>query len=480
MPVRDSAVNPLRWYLLALLSGFVLSLFVDDPYEKFQLQRIAQLIPALGILAWSYRGQASYSLLRPAASAVYGLGLIAFFVVSLVAGSLGPIPWISLGFMGLVLFQFSLFPLLRPAWSKHGSDSVRVLALFAIAILGIDATLLIVSSMAGFKPYALNVRFLDGGGVDAFPYLFLNSRWANQASLLLVWSFMPLLFQLYFRRICTRQVFWWAVCLLIPVLAMAQIVLSGGRGAILTVLVVILSVFLWACRLDGGRQRFLFLSGLVLSLSLVAAFGLSILLDNGNVLAEAVSRSAREFAPAVEGQSKRTVLWQAFALGAWRDGLSGQGVPFVAPGAPSCTPHNLWLSLLYWTGLLGVLFAPLLAVDFVPKRFAFSGLQVVALPILVTLLIYPMVDDLWVRVMPLALLLIILPGLKPLKISSRVPVGSRRWLWLQSFAFPAVVYRSMALLGVLLVCISLLHPQGIGDGPSSLVSIPGRTCMLFF
>jgi hypothetical protein len=253
--------NPLRWYLAALLVGLVLSLLEGYPQLKFQANRLTQILPAVGLLAWTYRRQPAAFFQEPVLSGWYGLGLVGFAAATLLSGALGVIPWISLGFLGVMLLLFGLLPLLQPAWREHGADTGRVLALFAVAVLGMDVAIWLLDRAFEVTPYAWVLRPQPGGGMAEAPYLHLNARWANQLTVLLTWSFLPLLQQLQSGLIQQRRRFWWAVCWAVPVLAMAQIALNRGDGAFLGVAAGTAWLAVAGWRSPGAGERLLLVCG---------------------------------------------------------------------------------------------------------------------------------------------------------------------------------------------------------------------------
>lgn len=78
--------NPLRWYLAALLLGILVSLVDGMPLLKFQTQRLAELIPAVGLLFWCFRPQPRSFFEAPVIGGWYGLGLLGLAAVAPAAG----------------------------------------------------------------------------------------------------------------------------------------------------------------------------------------------------------------------------------------------------------------------------------------------------------------------------------------------------------------------------------------------------------
>ena len=433
------------------------------------------------MLAWCYRPEASDWLGRPLGSGWYGLGLLGFAGVTVVASVLGPIPWISLGFLGLVLLQFGLLPLLKEAWRQKHDEGFRMLALLAVALVGLDVALWLVMRVFEFPPYAW-VRRFDVGGRVLFetPYLFQNSRWANQISLLLLWTFIPLLQQLRQGLILQRRRFWWGICGAVPVLCCTQIVLTRGDGAFLSTLFGVGALF-WQWRRSKGSDQHVLARALVLILlSLVAAIGFSLVLDSGDFLRQFAGRNAEELATRSVDEGRRLGTWILYLKSSISSPLWGRGIQAIPWGSALCGPHNIWLALLYWCGLAGTGFALLLMVAFVP----FGGgarrrADLMTMPFLVSLFFYQLVDDIWLRSLSLALLLVILPGLLPEDGPSGgvLPPGP---VWIQTFRLPFERYRLLALLGVLLIALSVVVPGGVGWGPQESVRTLKQGCMLFF
>jgi hypothetical protein len=473
---RSDRANPLRWYLAALLLGLLLSLLGGYPLLKFQGQRLAELLPALGLLGWCYRRQPAAFFSQPVLSGWYGLGLVGFGAAALASALLGTIPWISLGFLGLVLLQFGLLPLLQPAWQRHGADTVRLLALFAVAALGMDVGIWLLARGFDLTPYAWVLRLQPGGGMAEAPYLYMNSRWANQLTVLLIWSFVPLLQQLQSGLIARQRRFWWAICGAVPLLGVSQIVLNQGDGALLAVVVGGAGLALAGWRSRAERRRLCWTAtALLLGAGGLAAL-LSAALNAGDFFTEFAQRGAEQLAPAAPTAQKRIVLWPAYARAVLASPWLGAGIPAIAPASPECSPHNLWLALLHWTGLLGTAAALALATAFVPRQWQGRGVSVMALPLLLGLFVYQLVDDIWLRPLALALLLVLLPGLKLVEgQQQQAPQG-----WLRRFAFPASTYRLLAVVGVLLITVSTVVPGGVGFAPSPLVTMPKAACLLFF
>jgi hypothetical protein len=479
--------SPLRWYAAFLLIGCLVSLPVSHPFEKFQVQRFAEVALAIGMLAWCYRPEAAGWLGRPLGSGWYGLGLLGFAGVTVVASVLGPIPWISLGFLGLVLLQFGLLPLLKEAWRQNYAEGFRMLALLAVALVGLDVGLWLVARAFEIPPYAWVRRVeIIGGQVSKLsigpPYLFQNPRWANQVSLLLVWTFIPLLQQLQQGVVQRCRRFWWGICGGVPLLCCTQIVLSQGDGAFLSVLFGIGALF-WQWRRSQGSERHLLGRALVLVLlALVASIGFSLALDAGDFLFQFSDRNTQELAVGASASGWRLSSWILYLKSSLLSPLWGHGIQAIPLGSALCGPHNVWLSLLYWCGLIGTGFSLLFMVAFVPLegRGVVRRASSMTLPFLVSLFFYQLVDDIWLRSLSLALLLVILPALLPEDGTSGgglMPAGPA---WIQSFSLCFERYRLLALVGVLLIALSVVVPGGVGWGPQDSVSLPKQACMLFF
>jgi len=217
---------------------------------------------------------------------------------------------------------------------------------------------------------------------------------------------------------------------------------------------------------------------LLASGTLLAAL-LSAGLDGSQFFGLLVDRNAAELTPATPETDKRLVLWWAYLRSIGAHPWLGQGIAAIPAGSPACTPHSLWLALLQGVGVIGALAAALLSTGFVPRRV--HHLQQKgpwALPLLVALFTYQLVDDLWLRPLSLAVLLIVLPGLL---VDGRVQDNAADPGWLARLALPLHTWRLLALVGVLLITLSAAHPAGVGFGPSPLVRASARgVCLLLF
>ena len=468
--------HPLRWYPVVLLAGVGVSLAAGSPLQKFQQQRWVEILLAVAVLAWCYRPAAARLLGRPLLSGWYGLGLIGFGGVALVGSALGPIPWISLGFVGVVLLQFGLLPLLVDGWRERRDEGIRLLALLAVALVGMDVGLWLVMHGFDLQPYAWMRRLSPSGQLEMeTPYLFLNARWANQVSLLLLWTFIPLLQQLQQGVIRRQRRFWWFVCWAVPLLCCTQVVLSEGDGALIAILLALVGLLVQRRNVRAVQ---------ILACCLAAAFALSLLLNEGTLLLQFGQRAGTELQQSLTAPPNGATLPTVYRLPYWllylrhvADApLFGHGIPVIQAGSPVCTPHNIWVALLYWTGLAGTGFALLLTTGFVPwSRQQWRQASPMAMPLLVSLFVYQLVDDIWLRPLSLALLLVLLASLLP---ADAPPLPEPAMV--RRFTLCFEQYRLLALLGVLLLCLSVAMPGGAGLGPSDLVSLPGQMCLLLF
>ncbi|MBD2422778.1 hypothetical protein H6G16_04730 [Cyanobium sp. FACHB-13342] len=398
------------------------------------------------------------------------------------ASLLGPIPWISLGFLGLVLLQFGLMPLLVEAWRQRTDEGFRLLALLAVALVGIDVGLWLVMRAFELQPYVWLRRLAPGGReLLEVPYLYLNSRWANQISVLLLWTFIPLLQQLQQGLIRYRRRFWWGICWAVPVLCCAQFVLSRGDGAFLAMGLGLAALW-WQWRRSPAPQRVLWVTALRMGLVAMAmAVGFSLLLDAGSFLQDFASRNAQEFTTSpqtsgIQTSGVRLATWVLYLRKTWLSPVWGQGIQAIPWGSSLCGPHNIWVALLYWCGFAGTGCALLLTTGFVPwAKTQWRQASPMALPFLVSLFFYQLVDDIWLRPLSLALLLVLIPSLLP---AAAVALPAPRLV--QRFTPRFGQCRLLALIGVLLIVLSVVLPGGVRWGPSDLVSLPSTACLLFF
>jgi hypothetical protein len=103
-----------------------------------------------------------------------------------------------------------------------------------------------------------------------------------------------------------------------------------------------------------------------------------------------------------------------------------------------------------------------------------------AAPLLTALFVYQLVDDIWLRPLSLAVLLVMLPSLLPDGAVDGWPLPARLAPVVGRFALPQVRYRLIALTGVLMILVSAVVPGGVGFQPSPPVSTPGSGCLPFF
>jgi hypothetical protein len=387
-----------------------------------------------------------------------------------------------MGFLGLVLVQFGLMPLLVEAWRQRTDESFRLLALLAVALVGIDVGFWLVMRAFELQPYVWLRRLAPGGReLLEVPYLYLNSRWANQISVLLLWTFIPLLQQLQRGLIRHQRSFWWGICWAVPILCCAQFVLGRGDGAFFATWLG-LAVLWWQWSRGSAPERPLWGTALrMVLLAMALAVGLSLLLDAGSFLQDFGSRNAQELTVGSQSSGSqssgiRLSTWTLYLRNTWFSPLWGQGIQMIPAGSSLCSPHNIWVALLYWCGLAGTGFALLLTTGFVPwGKGQWRQASPMALPLLVSLFFYQLVDDIWLRPLSLALLLVLLPSLLPAGALS-LPAPPL----VQRFTLSFERYRLLALIGVLLIVLSVFVPGGMGWGPSYLVSLPNKACLLFF
>ena len=468
--------NPLRCYLSALLICLLLSLLFGPSIDKWQAQRLAELLPAIGILVWSFTQKSEASCRKPIMTGWYGLGLLGFAVVAVWSSFFGDIFLISMSYIGLVLLQFGLLPLLQEAWRSYGDDAFRLLAVFALAILGIDVGFLLISHFWNLKPYALT-RFTVPSGERWLIYwenlyLFMNPRWANQITVLLIWSYIPVLNQLELGLISASRWFWWLTCAAVPFLGLIQIVVTKGDGAFISVICGVTSLALIAELGNRSTRRIYSVSVVWILACMFAILLLSLITVNADFLTQFFTRNLAEFRP--DRPNYRILLWLKYGREALAMFPLGGGIPDVPIGSPSCSPHNLWLGLAYWSGLLSIPFAMMLASGFVPRSLT-SRTNPMSLPLLTGLCVYSLVDDIWHQPIALAVILIVLPSLD---CNTSQNSSDQNGL-LGFFKLSASDYRLLSAIGLALIAISTIVPGGSGLGPSLKVGVPGMgRCLL--
>lgn len=471
---RRTLGNPLRWYFAAVLLGMVLSMQVESPVLKYSSHRLVQLVPALGLLLWTYRPQPRAFFQSPAIDGWYGLGLVGFTLTALLGGFLGPTPWVSLAFLGVTLLVFGMLPLLQPVWRRYRADSERMLALFAFSMIGIDVGLWLIAKAYGSNPYACVVMSLPENTFWFVPYLHMNPRWANQFAVLLVWSFVPLLRQLREGDISRRRTFWWVICVGVLLMGVAQILLTRGYGATLAITAAAVLMAALGLRTRGEVRRLWWTASLAVVITASVVLLVSWELGTGAFITGLPERNVLELTVGVEDENKRMHLLIRHLQGALSSPVWGKGI--MAPLAKDGLryPHNLWAGLLHWTGLVGVGFSLLMARGFVPALWRTLASLTLAAPLLAALFVYQVVDDIWVRPFGLAMLLPLLPGLLEGHGSEmRKPPG-----WLARLEFPQATYRFIALIGLLLAFLSFVYPDALHSGQPPLSGIQWRLCNL--
>ena len=142
-----------------------------------------------------------------------------------------------------------------------------------------------------------------------------------------------------------------------PLLCCTQVVLSEGDGALIAISLALVALLV---------QRRSARAVQILACCLAAAFALSLLLNEGTLLLQFGQRAGTELQQSLAAPPKGATLLTVFRLPYWllylrhvADApLFGHGIPVIQAGSPVCTPHNIWVALLYWTGLAGTGFCP--------------------------------------------------------------------------------------------------------------------------
>lgn len=455
----------LRLYIAVLFFGLVLSSFTEAASQKFQQHRLLEIGLWLLVLGWSYvasrRGE------RPAAMGkLYWIGLSTFSAAALIGGFRGATPWISLAFTGSALVQFSLVPWLVPQWQRYGEDAVRMLALLATCLVGMDVGLWIITHLNGFPPYHFIATQQANGEPQGLgiPYLTINSRWANQISVLLLFSYVPLMHQLYRGVIAGNQGFWQVVTWSTPTICWSQILLTQGDGGFIAGLAGTTWLIWNAASKRNANVKFWRRSVTASVVGLGVGIALSAWLDSAGALGSAAQRNVAEL-DATGGV--RLSHWIFYLSQSLQSPLWGHGIYTVPPGSGICTPHNLWISLAYWTGGTGIAGAIGIAASFrtiktnqkqgtaIPEDPDYKTLT----PTLAGLFIYQLVDDIWLRAGSLALMLLLLGEIysSDHRQSHRERANTRN------------TARTMALAGLLMIAISIHQPHGVGVGNRLLI-----------
>ncbi|WP_136989029.1 O-antigen ligase [Synechococcus sp. UW140] len=302
---------------------------------------------------------------------------------------------------------FLAIPILADSWHHHPWASGFSLAAAALCLFSLDSLHIISSWLTSEIPYRMPT-------VNPIrPYLFYNSRDANQFQILLIWSSLPCLIKgLQTPNGWIKRALL-SVGLLIPAEGMFLILASKGDGALLAVLAG--SITSWLL-LRHKHSQALAWFGLALGLGTAAFLILNLSIGSGDLFGDLSARSAQELDPS-RGRL-RSWLAHANSMVTYQLWL-GAGYRAIPTGSGLCGPHNILVSLTYSLGLPGLGLSALWASSMrwsTPK--AALPIRVLAPGLFSALLIYQLIDEIWGFAPSLVLLSIVIAIACPLATES--------------------------------------------------------------
>jgi len=279
---------------------------------------------------------------------------------------------------------FLAIPMLAHSWQQRPWTSVLSLAAAALCIFSLDSLHIISSWLTNDIPYRMPTTN------PIRPYLFYNSRDANQFQILLIWSSLPCLISgLEAHQRWRNRVLFYAG-LLIPAQGMFLILASRGDGALLALITGGLMSWLL---LRHEHSQALALFGLALGLGAAIFLILNLSVGPGDLFGDVVTRNLNEFEPS----SGRLRSWLAHIHSMVSNQLwLGAGYRAIPNGSGLCGPHNILISLTYFLGIPGLILTGFWVSS---MRWSTAGaakpIRVLAPGLFSALLIYQMVDEIW-------------------------------------------------------------------------------------
>ena len=430
----SSQVHPQRFWapftqvsgIAGMLTGLLLLTAPIQPgLLKHDAYRSVALICFTALMACHYLRRA-----KPiAVSQRYALSAGLFSLWGLLTAA-----WSSTGDQALLFallppIFFLALPILALSWRRHPWASALSLAVVACCLFGLETLHILGSWVSGDTPYRMpNWNWIR-------PYLFYNSRDANQFHILLLWSGLPCLVAGLRYTHKRLQPLLFGAGLLIPALGLFLILASQGDGALVALLAGSLTSWI-VLRRDHARALAWF--ALALGLGAVLFLILNLTLGQGDLFGDLVSRNANEFDPS----RGRLRSWLAHGTSMLNNQLwLGAGYRAIPTGSGLCAPHNIVVSLAYSLGLPGLGLAALWVSSMRwSQRNAAIPLQALAPGVFTALLVYQLVDEIWGFAPSLVLLSILLAMACPIE-SGVVATPTSVWPF----------QRGMALLGLALI-----------------------------
>lgn len=367
--------------LTALLTGLlILTAPLQPGLLKHDAYRSVCLICFLALMAGHYLKRAEPIRV----SRRYVLSATLLSAWGLITSLWSSTPDQALLFALLPPILFLAIPLLAGSWQLHPWGSALSLAAATICIFSLDSLHIISSWLTNDIPYRMpTTNFIR-------PYLFYNSRDANQFQTLLIWSSLPCLIKGLDapQRWLNRSLF--CAGLLIPAQGMFLILASRGDGALFALFTG--SLMSW---LLLRREHSQILAWFAFALGLGAATFLIMNLNigPGDLFGDVVTRNLNEFKPS----SGRLRSWIAHIHSMMSNQLwLGAGYRAIPHESGVCGPHNILISLSYFLGVPGLALTGLWVSS---MRWSTSGaahpIRVLAPGLFSALLVYQMVDEIW-------------------------------------------------------------------------------------
>ena len=425
--LEPSQLLPLLLGLLLLLASTLqYAVFKHDAYRSIALVCIICIFTRHYLLS-----EQRFRLPRS-----YVISATGFSVWGALAAS-----WASAGHQA-VLFAllppllFLTVPVLAVGWRNRPVAAVLAVASLAVALFSADAVMTVASQLSGDTPY----RMPWMSAVQA--YLFYNSRDANQFHTLLIWSGLPCLWLaaqqgagLLKSRLLT------AVGLAIPALGLFLILNSRGDGAMLSVLVGVITT---AAVLRGPWRRTLYLFALGLAIGAIAFVAYNVLVSSGGLLGDVVERNVREFSSREGG---RLHTWGRHFSSVLSNGLwHGAGYRAIPAGSKQCDPHNVVVALGYWVGIPGVILisAWVKSLNWSLQRHP-TCVQALMPGTFASLAVYQLVDAIWGFAPSFVLLCLLFAMVCPL-IAAGEPGWDHALQWNKNWALVGIALATLFFL----------------------------------
>jgi hypothetical protein len=232
-----------------------------------------------------------------------------------------------------------------------------------------------------------------------------------------------------------------AVGLAIPALGLFLILNSRGDGAMLSVLVGVITT---AAVLRGPWRRTLYLFALGLAIGAIAFVAYNVLVSSGGLLGDVVERNVREFSSREGG---RLHTWGRHFSSVLSNGLwHGAGYRAIPAGSKQCDPHNVVVALGYWVGIPGVILisAWVKSLNWSLQRHP-TCVQALMPGMFASLAVYQLVDAIWGFAPSFVLLCLLFAMVCPL-IAAGEPGWDHALQWNKNWALVGIALATLFFL----------------------------------